>query len=221
MKGLLLDPQAEWPAIEREPNDTAGLLKGYVAVLAAIPAMCGFIGGRSSGRTATAHLLVGVVSAVGGYILTFIGVFVVAFVIDALAEIFGGRRSFANALKIAAFLPTAAWLASAFTVLPVLTVLSALGLYSFYLLYTGLPALMKAPPRRAHRLFPDRDRLRDHRLGVDPVRPDDAAVLMTAIAGRLCCHFGADAFRVVAGDPEYCIQAIDENTILLGRDRVR
>ena len=147
VKGLLLDPKAEWPVIEREPNDTAGLLKGYVAVLAAIPAVCGFIGGSIIGAHGyRTNLLVGVVSAVGGYILTFIGVFVVAFVVDALAEKFGGRRSFANALKIAVYTPTAAWLASAFTILPILTVLSALGLYSFYLLYTGLPALMKAPP---------------------------------------------------------------------------
>ena len=139
--------EAEWPVIEREPNDTAALLKGYVAILAAIPAVCGFIGGSIIGaRGYRTNLLVGIVGAVGGYILTFIGVFVVAFVVDALAEKFGGRRSFANALKIAVYTPTAAWLASVVTILPILTVLSALGLYSFYLLYNGLPALMKVPP---------------------------------------------------------------------------
>jgi hypothetical protein len=154
VKGILLDPKAEWPVIEREPGDTASLLKGYVAILAAIPAVCGFIGTSIVGvmgiRT---PIVIGLISAIGGYILTFVGVFVVAFVIDALAEKFGGRRNFQNAVKVSAYTPTAAWLASAFTILPVLSFLSVLGLYSFYLLYTGLPALMKTPEKESLAYF--------------------------------------------------------------------
>ena len=37
-------------------------------------------------------------------------------------------------MKVAAYSPTAAWLASVFTALPILAVLTVLGLYSFYLL---------------------------------------------------------------------------------------
>lgn len=146
VKGLLLDPKAEWAVIEREPSDNTALLKGYVAILAAIPAVCGFIGTSIIGvmgiRT---PLLIGLVGAVGGYILTFIGVYVMAFVVDALADKFGGRRNFANAFKIAVYGPTAAWVASVFTAIPILSILAVLGLYTFYLLYTGLPALMKVP----------------------------------------------------------------------------
>ena len=40
------------------------------------------------------------------------GVFIVAFVVDALAPTFGGRKDFISAMKVAAFAPTAAWLAS-------------------------------------------------------------------------------------------------------------
>ena len=43
-KAMLLDPYAEWPAIERESGDPAYLLSRYVAALALIPAVCGFIG---------------------------------------------------------------------------------------------------------------------------------------------------------------------------------
>ena len=39
VRGILLDPKAEWHVIEREAADTAALLKGYVAILAAIPAV--------------------------------------------------------------------------------------------------------------------------------------------------------------------------------------
>jgi hypothetical protein len=146
VKGLLLDPKAEWPVIEREGTDTATLLKGYVAILAAIPAVCGFIGtsiiGIAGYRT---PVLFGLVSAIGGYLITFVGVYVIAFVVDELAEKFGGRRDFANAFKIAAYTPTAAWLAGIFGAIPILAVLGILGLYSFYLLFTGLPTLMKVP----------------------------------------------------------------------------
>jgi hypothetical protein len=145
-KGTLLDPRAEWQVIEREPADTGALLKGYVAILAAIPAVCGFIGtsiiGIAGYRT---PVLLGLVSAIGGYLLTFVGVYIMAFVIDELAEKFGGRRGFAGAFKIAVYAPTAAWLAGVFTAIPVLVILAALGLYTFYLLYTGLPILMKVP----------------------------------------------------------------------------
>jgi hypothetical protein len=146
VKGILLDPKAEWQVIEHEAADTGALLKGYVAILAAIPAVCGFIGtsiiGIAGIRT---PFLFGLVSAIAGYAITFVGVYVTAFVTDALADKFGGRRSFSNAFKIAVYTPTAAWLASLFTAIPVLAILGALGLYSFYLLYTGLPILMKVP----------------------------------------------------------------------------
>ena len=44
IKGILLQPKSEWPAIEGEPGDTGYLLSNYVAIVAAIPAVCTFIG---------------------------------------------------------------------------------------------------------------------------------------------------------------------------------
>ncbi len=150
VKGILTDPTAEWRRIEAEPASTGALLKNYVAILAAIPAVCGFIGASIIGvgpiRT---PFVQGLVSAVGGYLLTFVGVFIVAFVIDALADKFGGKKNFMNAIKIAVFAPTAAWLASAFTAIPILSVLAVLGLYTFYLFYVGLPVLMKVPEEKS------------------------------------------------------------------------
>ena len=150
VKGLLLDPKAEWRAIAGEPTNPGDLIRNYVAILAAIPAVCGFIGtsiiGVAGIRT---PFLSASWRAVVGYVLTLVGVFIVAFVIDLLAEKFGGRRDFAAAMKVAAYAPTAAWVASVFTALPVLAILSVLGLYSFYLLYVGLPMLMRAPEDKA------------------------------------------------------------------------
>ena len=44
IKGILLQPKSEWPAIEREPGDAGYLFPNYVAIVAAIPAVCTFIG---------------------------------------------------------------------------------------------------------------------------------------------------------------------------------
>ena len=109
VKNILLTPQTEWGVIEREAEDRTGLLKSYVAILAAIPAVCGFIGtsivGIAGHRT---PIVLGLVNAIGGYLLTFVGVFVVAFVANTLAEKFGGRSHSGNAFKLAAYTPTAA-----------------------------------------------------------------------------------------------------------------
>ena len=44
VKAILLTPKTEWAAIEGEPGDPPYLFTNYVAILAAIPAVCGFIG---------------------------------------------------------------------------------------------------------------------------------------------------------------------------------
>jgi hypothetical protein len=75
---------------------------------------------------------------------------VLALIIDALAPSFGAQKNFMQALKVAAFSPTAAWLAGVFSIIPSLGIIGALlSLYSLYLLYVGLPTLMKPPADKA------------------------------------------------------------------------
>jgi hypothetical protein len=146
VKGLLIDPKAEWHVIAGEQTSPGDLIKNYVAILAAIPAVCGFIGASIIGVAGIrTPFILGIVSAVVGYVLTLIGVFVVAWLVNFLADKFGGRSDFSSAMKVAAYAPTAAWVASVFTALPILAVLTVLGLYSFYLFYIGLPVLMRTP----------------------------------------------------------------------------
>ena len=54
-----------------------------------------------------------------------------------------------QALKVAAYSSTASWVAGIFGLIPALSWLRILGLYSLYLLYLGLPVLMKAPQDKA------------------------------------------------------------------------
>ena len=72
-----------------------------------------------------------------------------ALIIDAFAPAFGGQKSRIQALKVSAYASTAAWCAGIFALVPPLSFLGILGLYSLYLLYSGLPVLMKAPQEKA------------------------------------------------------------------------
>ena len=150
IKGILLQPKAEWPAIEREPGDPGYLFRNYVAIVAAIPPICTFIGTSIFGLgDFRIGIGAGLVRAIVAYVLTLIGVFVVAYIIDFLAGTFGARKNLDNAMRVSAYAPTAAWVAGVFNIIPALSFLGILGLYSLYLLYTGIIALMRPEPSKA------------------------------------------------------------------------
>ncbi len=154
VKGILLSPQTEWDTIEGESETVGSLYTNYIIPLAAIPAIAQFIGltfmGVSVlGVTFRTSVSAGLEGQVVRYLLTLAGVYVVALIIDALAPTFGGTKNPVQALKVAAYSSTAAWVAGVFMILPALGLLTILGLYSLYLLYLGLPRLMKAPTEKA------------------------------------------------------------------------
>jgi len=150
VKNILIEPQNEWRVIDAEADQPIDILKNYVAIVAAIPVICSFIGASIIGAAGfRTGIFIGLIAAIFHYVLTLVGVYVIAFIIDALAPTFGGAKDFNRAFKVAAYAPTASWLAGVFALLPILSVLTILGLYSLYLLYLGLPHTMKCPPDRA------------------------------------------------------------------------
>ena len=150
-KNILLKPREEWPVIAAETTSSADLYKSYIAPLAAVPAVAGFIGMSLVGLPMIGRVGMGtgLATMVMQFILALAGVYVLALIIDFLAPKFGGEKNPAQALKVSAYSMTAAWLAGIFAILPLLGILSLLGLYSLYLLYLGLPVLMKAPAEKA------------------------------------------------------------------------
>jgi Yip1 domain len=145
-KAILQKPKEEWPVIEAEQDSIGSLFWHYVVPLAAIPPVAAFIGAAMTGYVGLRIAPVpGLVRAVAAYVLTLVSVFIVAFVVNFLAGVFGGQKNFNNAMKVSIYAPTAFWLAGIFAIQPPLAFLSLMGLYSFYLLYTGLAALMKPP----------------------------------------------------------------------------
>ncbi len=155
-RNILLTPNTEWPVIAGESTSTGSLITGYVMPLAAIGAIAGFIGGSLVGTTIPfvgtyrAPVLAGLTTAVFVFVMAIVGVLILAFIIDALAPTFGAQKNSAQAIKVAVYSYTPAWIAGALQILPALGVLGILaGLYGIYLLYLGLPALMKAPQDKA------------------------------------------------------------------------
>jgi Yip1 domain len=154
VKAILLKPKEEWVKIEAEQATTQGLYTHYILILAALPVICRFLGSVIFGYSFFGVTYrPGFVGALGGaivqYVLSLVGVFILALIIDALASTFNGQKSQIQALKLAAYSWTAAWLAGCFALIPAIGMLSILGLYSLYLLYVGVPILMKAPQDKA------------------------------------------------------------------------
>jgi hypothetical protein len=154
VKGILLSPAAEWTTIDSEPATTASIYTGYVIPLALIPAIAGFIGASIIGYGILgSHIRVSIGTGLSGACVQFVGtlagVFVLGLIIDALAPSFGGQKSPIQALKVAAYSGTAAWVAGISAMIPGFRWLGILGLYSLYLFWLGLPRLMKSPEEKA------------------------------------------------------------------------
>lgn len=154
-KDILIQPKAEWPVIDAEPATIGGIYTSYVVILAAIGPLAMLIGHQLVGITVlgvTYKPAIGysVGTAVLTYILSLVAVYVSALVIDALAPSFGGAKDQVKAFKVAAYSATAGWVAGIFNIIPMLGFLALIGaLYGLYLLYLGLPRLMRVSEDKA------------------------------------------------------------------------
>jgi len=147
-KAILMTPKQEWAAIDGEPLDVTALLTGYVIPLALIGPIARFIGFSLLGFGGYFRLSIGwgISQLIVSFILAIVGVFVLAWVINALAPSFGAKQDMPQAIKLSAYSMTAEWVAGIFYLLPALAILALIGaLYSLYLFYVGLPILMKSP----------------------------------------------------------------------------
>jgi hypothetical protein len=154
-KNIVLQPKTEWPVIDAEQTSVGALYTGYIIPLAAIGPVASLIGWSLIGMripfvgSYRVPITAGLRMALVQYAGALVGTFVLALIIDALAPTFGGTKNQIQALKVAAYASTAAWLAGIFGIIPTLGILGIVGLYSLYLLYLGLPILMKSPEDKA------------------------------------------------------------------------
>jgi len=156
IKNILLSPKTEWPVIESERTTIAELYKGYVIPLAAFSALMSFVRlsviGISFGfGSIRVPLGTGLVWTVVNFIMSLIGLFLFGLIIDFLAPTFAAQRDRRQALKTAAYTFTPAVLGSVLGLLPGLGRLLQFvaALYAIYLLYLGLPIMMRGPKEKA------------------------------------------------------------------------
>jgi hypothetical protein len=156
--GMLKSPAAEWDVIDGESATVPGLFTGYVMILAAIPAIAAILWAVLASSIHFAlpfapmlGLGFGIATAVATYVVELVAVFLLGFLADALAPSFGGEKSQIQGMKLAAYTPTAKWVASVLNIIPPLGVLAGLvgGIYSLYTFWIGAPKLMKVPADKA------------------------------------------------------------------------
>ena len=156
VKNICLTPNTEWPVIADETTSTGTLIAGYVVPLAAVGAVAGLIGGSLVGYTVPfvgtyrTPIVAGLVAAVFGLVMAVVGILIISFIINALAPTFGAQQNGGQALKVAVYSFTPAWVAGVLRIVPALGLLGVLAaFYGIYLLYLGLPRLMKCPQEKA------------------------------------------------------------------------
>lgn len=153
--GLLREPKKEWAQIRGEETNIPSIMLGYVAPLAAIPPICGLIGAYAFGFTyAGVDIRPPLDQALVGALVSFVAsvamVFFLGLLINATAEQFDGDRNDLGAQKVAAYSMTPAFLSGVFSLWPQAWWLSLFAIAaSVFLIYRGLPILMKAPEDRA------------------------------------------------------------------------
>jgi len=157
VKNIVLQPKLEWPVIAPELTSTAQLYTGYVMPLAAFGALMSFLHTSVIGvsvpfagviRTSIGS---GLTAAVFSFALALLGLFLVALIINGLAPTFAGTSDRRQALKVAAYSFTPAFLSSLLALSPMVPMLLqwAALFYGIYVLYLGLPVLMRSPKERA------------------------------------------------------------------------
>lgn len=157
VKEILIRPRSAWASINTESTTTAALYWHYIVPLAGLSALARLIGVAVFGFPVIARppLVPVLVWALLYFVFELLAVDVIAFVIDWLGPRLGcpeceGVPGHIQALKVVAYARTPLWIFGLAMVIPTLQVAAVIvgGIYSAYLLWLGLPELMRAPKHR-------------------------------------------------------------------------
>ena len=150
-KNIMFNPKQEWETIKAESITTGDLYTKYAVILAAIPAIAGFIGysvfGLSWGLgTIRIDISTSILWAIVTYITGLAGIYIISFIVDALAPSFGSTKDMTASTKVVVYSYTPAWVAGIFHIFPVLGFIVALAsIYGLVLMYMGLQKVKDVP----------------------------------------------------------------------------
>ena len=154
VQNLILKPRESWIAIKTEDTPVKDLFTSYAVILAAIPAIAHFIGLGMVGRNipfvgwyryslGSAFLYM-----ILSYAFSLLSVYIVGFIINALASTFNSTPNLNKAMALAVYSMTPYWVAGVLYIVPYLGILVMLaGLYGLYVLYLGFAEGMLETPQ--------------------------------------------------------------------------
>jgi len=156
--GLFSQPKKEWKSIKEERCTVGKCFCSHVLILAAIPAIAGYIGTTQVGwsfggfevhkLTTQSALQIAILT----YLTMLVAVFSLGKAIHWMGQTYGSKQTLPQAIALAAYTATPLWLMGFFFLYPVLWVNMLIGLpalaYTVYLLYTGVPVMMGVSQER-------------------------------------------------------------------------
>ena len=156
--GLFAHPEEEWKTIRKENCTIGRCYCSHVLVLAAIPALAGYIGTTQVGwqiLTAEVHRLThqsALWIAIVSYFTMLVAVFTIGKLIHWMGQTYGTKQSLSQCIALAAYTATPLFLIGVMLLYPVLWLNLLIGLvalaYTVYLLYLGVPIVMGVTKER-------------------------------------------------------------------------
>ncbi len=199
-KNALLKPDHFWVIVASEKTSVANLYFQYLALLAIIPSICAFIGMFTIGvgkfvAPVKVPFMFAFLLMVLSYLMSLAMVYVLSLAINALAPSFDGQPDALRAFKLAAYASTAPLIGGVFGLFPPLSFLSLFcAAYAAYLIYKGLPVLMRSPKEKSF----------TYTLIIFPVAMASGAILY---ANVVLAHslFGAKAYKLGRDSDAYIV----------------
>jgi hypothetical protein len=150
VKGMLLNPKAEWEVIKEEKLSMMDVFLKYVLILALIPAAAAFVGWTLIGYNvlfiSVKGVDMGIKQAIIAYVTSCLAFFISTLVINAIAPGFKSDKNIDRSAQLIAYTFTPFLVAGIFNIIPNLSILAGLlGLYGLYMLYLGIPKLKSTP----------------------------------------------------------------------------
>ena len=156
--GLFTHPDEEWKAIREESESVSKLYFGHILLLALIPTAAAFYGTTQVGWQVGGSQLIKLTTGSAlqlcalAYVAMLAGIYIIGKFIDFFAATYDVRESTPRGVTLAAYTATPIFLLGVIAVYPNIWVNMAVGTaaiaYAVYLLYEGLPILMKIPEER-------------------------------------------------------------------------
>lgn len=156
--GLFTQPVQEWAIIRTKIDEGGCKFIKLIFILGAIPPVAGFIGttvfGWQIGSNDPVKLTTNsaLVIAIMYYLVIVAGIFIVGFIIHWMGGKYGADAKLPQSLAVSAFTAFPLLLVGVFEIYPIIWLNFLGGLfalaYSVYLLYTGVPIMLKIPPEQ-------------------------------------------------------------------------